>query len=105
MINPPDFKSIKCSVTMESVLRHYQVQLRRSGKDQYRGCCPIHRGDGYDAFHVNSARNILLVAACEGAKVAAPRGATLPSVDGGHWPPGNHRGRTDRITISDAMRD
>ena len=47
----------------------------------------------------------VLVAACEGAKVAAPRGATLPSVDGGHWPPGNHRGRTDRITISDAMRD
>ncbi len=64
MINPPDFKSIKCSVTMESVLRHYQVRLRRSGKDQYRGCCPIHRGDGQDAFHVNSARNIFHCFAC-----------------------------------------
>jgi DNA primase len=64
MINPPDFKSIKCSVTMESVLRHYQVQLRRSGKDQYRGCCPIHRGGGHDAFHVNSARNIFHCFAC-----------------------------------------
>ena len=64
MINPLDFKSIKRSVTMESVLRHYQVQLRRSGKDQYRGCCPIHRGDGHDAFHVNSARNIFHCFAC-----------------------------------------
>jgi DNA primase len=64
MINAPDFKSIKCIVTMESVLRHYQVQLRRSGKDQYRGCCPIHRGDGHDAFHVNSARNIFHCFAC-----------------------------------------
>jgi|SRR5581483_230038 len=36
-----------------SVLRHYQVKVRRSGKDQYRGCCPIHRGDGRGAFHVN----------------------------------------------------
>jgi DNA primase len=64
MIDPLDFKSIKRSVTMESVLRHYHVQLRRSGKDQYRGCCPIHRGDGHDAFHVNTARNIFHCFAC-----------------------------------------
>jgi DNA primase len=64
MINPLDFKSIKRSVTMESVLRRYQVQLRRSGKDQYRGCCPIHRGDGHNAFHVNSVRNIFHCFAC-----------------------------------------
>ena len=44
MINPLDFKSIKRSVTMESVLRHYQVQLRRSGKDQYRGLLPDSSG-------------------------------------------------------------
>ena len=49
---------------MESVRRHYQVELRRSGKDQYRGCCPIHRGDGHDAFHVNLARNIFHCFAC-----------------------------------------
>jgi DNA primase len=64
MINPLDFKSIKRCVTLESVLRHYQVPLRRSGKDQYRGCCPIHRGDGNDAFHVNSVRNIFHCFAC-----------------------------------------
>ena len=57
MINWLDFKSIKRGVTLESVLRHYQVKLRRSGKDQYRGSA-IHRGDGRDAFHVNLARNV-----------------------------------------------
>ena len=46
MINWLDFKSIKRTVTLESVLRHYQVKLRRSGKDQYRGCCPILRIPG-----------------------------------------------------------
>ena len=64
MINWLDFKSIKRTVTLESVLRHYQVKLRRSGKDQYRGCCPIHRGDGRDAFHVNLARNVFHCFAC-----------------------------------------
>src|SRR5690348_4795346 len=64
MITRLDFKSIKRGVTLESALRHYQVKLRRSGKDQYRGCCPIHRGDGCDAFHVNLARNIFHCFSC-----------------------------------------
>jgi DNA primase len=64
MINGLDFKSIKRGVSLESVLRHYQIELRRSGKDQYRGCCPIHRGRGRDAFHVNLARNIFHCFSC-----------------------------------------
>jgi DNA primase len=64
MINSLDFKSIKRAVKLEFVLRHYHVKLRRNGKDQYRGCCPIHRGDGRDAFHVNLARNIFHCFAC-----------------------------------------
>jgi DNA primase len=59
-----DFKSIKRAVNLESVLRHYRVKLRRNGKDQYRGCCPIHHGDGRDAFHVNLARNVFHCFAC-----------------------------------------
>jgi len=65
MINWLDFHSIKRGVTLESVLRHYHVELRRSGKDQCRGCCPIHRGDGPDAFHVNLARNVFHCFACD----------------------------------------
>ena len=58
MIDWLDFKSIKREVKLESALRHYRIELRRSGKDQYRGCCPIHRGEGREAFHVNLARNV-----------------------------------------------
>ena len=64
MIHGLDFKSIKRRVSLEFVLRHYHVKVRRSGKDQYRGCCPIHRGDGRDAFHVNLARNVFHCFAC-----------------------------------------
>jgi DNA primase len=64
MINWLDFKSIKRGVKLESVLRHYHIKLRRSGKDQYRGCCPLHRGDGSDAFHANVARNVFHCFAC-----------------------------------------
>ena len=65
MINWLDFKSIIGAVKLEPVLRRYGVALRRSGKDQYRGCCPIHRGEGRDAFHVNLTRNVLHCFACE----------------------------------------
>jgi DNA primase len=59
-----DFKSIKREANLESILRHYRVALRRSGKDQYRGRCPIHRGEGRDAFHANMARNVFHCFAC-----------------------------------------
>jgi DNA primase len=64
MSNWLDFKSIKREANLESVLRHYRVDLRRSGKDQYRGRCPIHRGEGRDAFHANTARNVFHCFAC-----------------------------------------
>lgn len=59
-----DFKSIKREVSLESVFRHYRVELRRSGKDQYRGRCPIHHGDGREAFHANLARSVFHCFAC-----------------------------------------
>jgi DNA primase len=82
MINGLDFQSIKSRVTLESLLRHYHVELQRSGKDQYRGCCPIHGGDGQDAFHVNLERNIFHCFACGAGGtvldfVAAMEGCTL----------------------------
>src|SRR6476661_6197250 len=46
MISGLAFQSIKSRVTLETLLRHYHVELQRSGKDQYRGCCPIHGADG-----------------------------------------------------------
>jgi DNA primase len=47
------------------VLRSYQVNwLRRSGIDQSRGRCPIHRGQGNEAFHANLKRGIFHCFAC-----------------------------------------
>ena len=59
-----DFQSIKASANLESVLRHYGVKLHRSGKDQYRGRCPIHRGEGREAFHANLTRHVFHCFAC-----------------------------------------
>lgn len=82
MIDWLDFKSIKDAARLESVLRYYRVELRRSGKDQYRGRCPIHHGDGSDAFHVNLARDVFHCFSCNAGGtvldfVAAMEGCSL----------------------------
>jgi DNA primase len=59
-----DFAAIKQSVPLASLLRQYQVKLRRSGRDQYRGCCPIHRGQGREVFHANLTRNVFHCFSC-----------------------------------------
>ena len=59
-----DFTDIKRSVAIASLLRQYRVPLRRSGRDQYRGCCPIHGGEGRDAFQVNLTKNVFHCFAC-----------------------------------------
>src|SRR5260370_33697864 len=87
MTNWLDFTTIKHDVTMESLLREYRVELRRCGKDQYRGRCPIHGGEGREAFHVNLARNIFHCFACRAGGtvldfVAAMEGCTLRDAAG-----------------------
>src|ERR1041384_975944 len=82
MENRLDFAAIKSSVGLAVVLRQYQVSLRRSGADQYRGLCPIHRGEGREAFHANLSRNIFHCFSCgAGGSVldflAAIEGCTL----------------------------
>jgi hypothetical protein len=64
MQNWVDFAAIKGSVELAPLLRHYQVKLRRSGRDQYRGCCPIHDGDSREAFHANLSQNVFHCFAC-----------------------------------------
>jgi len=59
------FAEVKSRVTLERVLRSYEVTwLRRSGIDQYRGRCPIHGGQGNEAFHANLRRSIFHCFAC-----------------------------------------
>lgn len=64
MQNWVDFTAIKQSIALAPLLQHYHVKLRRSGSDQYRGCCPIHGGEGRDAFHANLRKNVFHCFAC-----------------------------------------
>ncbi len=59
-----DFAAIKQSVPLAPLLRRYQVKLRRSGRDQYRGGCPIHGGEGREAFHANLTKNVFHCFSC-----------------------------------------
>jgi DNA primase len=59
------FAEIKRRIPLQQVLRGYGVNwLRRSGVDQYRGRCPIHRGQGKEAFHANLKRGVFHCFAC-----------------------------------------
>jgi len=59
------FSEIKSRVALEQVLRRYQIDwLRRSGLHQYRGRCPIHQGEGTEAFHANLKRGVFHCFAC-----------------------------------------
>jgi len=59
------FADLKQQVHLEEVLRCYGVDwLRHSGPQQYRGRCPIHQGQGTEAFHANLTRNVFHCFAC-----------------------------------------
>lgn len=59
------FSEIKKRATLEQMLRFYEVDwLRGSGVHQYRGRCPIHQGQGTEAFHVNLQRGVFHCFAC-----------------------------------------
>src|ERR1051325_4115423 len=60
-----EFAEIKRAVPLMRALEQYRVGgLRRSGKDQWRGRCPLHGGEGRDAFHVNTAKQLFHCFAC-----------------------------------------
>jgi len=60
-----DFAVVKQAVTLEAVLRHYQIPGLRLHRDQLQGCCPIHRGQRNDAFRVHLTKNIFQCFACQ----------------------------------------
>ena len=60
-----NFAAVKRGVAMAAVLRHYQVDDLQGGRrGRYRGRCPIHRGEGRDAFHVDVKRKIFHCFSC-----------------------------------------
>jgi DNA primase len=60
------FAQVKATVSLRRVLEDYGIfeRLRRSGQDHYRGPCPIHQGEGRDAFHGDLGKNVFHCFAC-----------------------------------------
>jgi len=64
MIRRVDLSAVKRTVSLEAVLRHYQIPGLRRHRDQLQGCCPIHRGQRDDSFRVHLTKNIFQCFAC-----------------------------------------
>ena len=65
MANWIDFAVLKRMVPLAAVLEHYRIhELRRSGRDQLRGRCPLHGGEGRETFHVNTAEQVFHCFSC-----------------------------------------
>jgi len=60
-----DFKAVKAAVSMQMLLDHYQINWLRKSSGELRGRCPIHKGDGQSAFHVNLTKNVFNCFSCQ----------------------------------------
>ncbi len=54
-----DFKAVKSAITMEQVLKHYDLFSQfKKGSDSLSGPCPIHKGSNPTQFRVSISKNI-----------------------------------------------
>src|SRR6266853_3106331 len=60
-----DFKAVKTAISMEMILGRYGVNWLRKSGDELRGRCPIHQGEGTEAFHANLAKNAFNCFSCK----------------------------------------
>jgi DNA primase len=60
------FAQVKAGVGLRRLLEDYGVfeRLRRSGNNHYRGPCPIHHGEGRDAFHADLSKHVFHCFSC-----------------------------------------
>ncbi len=67
-----DFKSVKAAVSIEMVLEHYSIELRKVNATNLRGTCPLptHVGDSGTSFGVNTEKNAW---ACHAGSCVAKR--------------------------------
>ena len=60
-----EYAVIKRAVPMVAVLERYRIdELRPSGRNQLRGRCPLHGGEGRETFHVNTAEQVFHCFSC-----------------------------------------
>src|SRR5882672_9177937 len=56
---------VKDAVTMEMILGRYGVNWLRKSKDELRGRCPIHKGEGENTFHVSVSKSAFNCFSCK----------------------------------------
>lgn len=59
-----DFRAVKEAVSMEAILRHYQVPGLHRLHGQLQGRCPIHRGARQDSFRASLNKNAFQCFVC-----------------------------------------
>lgn len=59
-----DYAAVKQAVSMEAILRHYQVPGLRRQHGQLQGRCPIHRGQSDDSFRASLSKSAFQCFAC-----------------------------------------
>jgi DNA primase len=60
-----DFRVIKAAVSMQMLVEHYDLRELRKSKDELRGRCPIHKGDGERTFHINLSKTAFQCFSCK----------------------------------------
>jgi DNA primase len=58
------FDTLKQTVSMQQVLEHYGIQLRRSG-DSLSGPCPLHHGHNPSQFRASLSKNCFICYSCQ----------------------------------------
>jgi len=116
-----NFTAVKQEAAREAVWRPYQVDDWQGGcGGRYRGRCPLHRGEGREAFHVDVTRKIFHGFSCgAGGDVldlvallnqCTLREAAWPLKDGfggaatGGEPPTRQRVRKGNISVNPALK-
>ena len=60
-----DFSAVKRTVSLEAVLRHYQIPDLHHRRDPLQGRCPIHHGRRDDSFRAHLSKNVFQCFACQ----------------------------------------
>jgi DNA primase len=60
-----DFRAVKEAVSLEMVLRRYQIPHLRRRRGQLAGRCPIHGGGRDDSFRAGLSKNVFHCFACQ----------------------------------------
>jgi DNA primase len=60
-----DFETVKAAVSVRQVIEHYGIKGLKERRDELRGGCPIHQGEGDRSFHINLVKKAFFCFSCQ----------------------------------------